>query len=95
VFFSANTEVGIREEVCDILDIMTESLSDKYLDFHAIVGSDRTDCFQYLIDRVNAISHGWREKMLSMRGKEILLNSIAQAIPLFAMLVFKIPKNIC
>jgi predicted amino acid-binding ACT domain protein len=23
VFFSANTEVGIREEVCDILDIMT------------------------------------------------------------------------
>ena len=30
-----------------------------------------------------------------MGGKEVLIKSIAQAVPVFAMMVFKIPKNIC
>ena len=39
--------------------------------------------------------NGWKEKTLSMGGEEILIKSIAQAVPVFAMMVFKIPKNIC
>jgi len=30
-----------------------------------------------------------------MGGKEVFIKSIAQAIPVYAMMVFKIPKNIC
>jgi hypothetical protein len=32
---------------------------------------------------------------MSLGGKETLIKAIAQAIPVFAMMVFKIPKNIC
>ena len=37
----------------------------------------------------------WKEKILSTRGKEVLLKSFVQAIPTYAMSVFKIPKKIC
>lgn len=95
VFFSANTPVEAREEVCTTLDIMTESLNDNYLGLPAMVGIDRSDCFKHLVDRVLAKTKGWKEKMLSMGGKEVLLKSIAQSVPVYAMMVFKITKNIC
>jgi hypothetical protein len=33
--------------------------------------------------------------LLSMGGKEVLIKSIAQAVPVYAMMVLKIPKNVC
>ena len=80
--------------MCTILNIMTEALNDKYLGLPANVGLDKTDCFQYLIDRIVQRISGWKEKLLSAGGKEILLKAVVQAIPTYAMSVFKIPKKI-
>ncbi|GJN16469.1 hypothetical protein PR202_gb03460 [Eleusine coracana subsp. coracana] len=74
---------------------MTESLSDKYLGLLGLIGTDRTDCFLHLINRVRSKTKGWMEKLLSMGGKEILTKSIAQAIPVYAMMVFILLKIIC
>jgi len=93
IFFSSNTEVNVKVEVCDALNIVTEALGDKYLGLPAMVGTDRSDYFRHLIDRVSGRINGWREKLLSLGGKEILIKSIAQAVPVYAMMVFKIPKK--
>lgn len=52
IFFSPNTKVEIREQLCTTLNIMTEALSDKYLGLPANVRLDKTDCFQFLIERI-------------------------------------------
>ena len=95
IFFSPNTNVNTRENVCTELNIETEALSDTYLGLPTMVGVDRTDCFQHLIDRVCQRLKGWKEKTLLMQGKEVLVKSVAQAIPSYAMSVFKLPKGIC
>ena len=85
--FSSSTNVDAKVEVCEALNIMTESLGDKYLGLPAMVGTDQSDCFRHLIDRVNSRINGWKEKLLSLGGKKILIKSIAQAILVYVMLI--------
>ena len=59
------------------------------------MGADRSDCFNHFVERILDRICGWMEKQLSTGGKEILLKSVAQAIPVFAMSVFCLPKGIC
>jgi hypothetical protein len=59
------------------------------------VGADRSDCFESFIERIIQRINGWKEKILSIGGKEILLKAVAQAIPVYAMSVFQIPKGVC
>ena len=38
---------------------------------------------------------GWRNKLLSRAGKEVLLNSVVQSIPSYVMQVFALPNFFC
>lgn len=42
IYFSPNTSVDDKVDVCQILDIMTESISDKYLGLPSMIGVDRS-----------------------------------------------------
>jgi hypothetical protein len=87
--------VEIREEVCSTHNILSEAITDKYLGLPPNIGVDRTDCFLHLIERVISILNGWKEKFLPFGGKEVLMKAIAQALPAYAMSLFKLPKQVC
>lgn len=93
IFFSQNTDVDMRADICVMLNIDNEALSDKYLGLPTLVGLDRSDCFKHLVERIMQRIHGWKEKSLSVAGKETLLKAVAQAIPVYAMSV--LPKGVC
>jgi hypothetical protein len=59
------------------------------------VGADKSDCFEHFIERIIQRINGWKQKHLSIGGKEILLKAVAQAIPVYAMVIFQIPKGVC
>jgi hypothetical protein len=87
-------DVQLKAEICSELNVMTEAISDRYLGLPAMIGIARSDNFVYLLERIIARLSGWKEKLLSMGAKEILIKAIIQAIPVFAMAVFKIPKKL-
>ena len=77
VFFSQNTAPDIRNEVLDILGSMQDSRHDKYLGLQSIIGRSKNQVIAEIKEKVGKKLSGWKEKMLSMGGKEILIKAVA------------------
>ncbi|XP_018715984.1 uncharacterized mitochondrial protein AtMg00310-like [Eucalyptus grandis] len=67
----------------------------KYLGIPSDWGGSKKDIFAWILARVNMKLETWKENLLSNGGKEILIKSVVQAIPQYAMSIFKIPVSIC
>lgn len=95
IMFSKNTSQADRKMVMEILDISTEARNEKYLGLPVYMGRSRAKTFAYLKERVWKKIQGWKEKLLSKAGKDILIKAVAQAIPTFAMSCFDLTKTLC
>lgn len=67
------------------LQLEKEIMSERYLGLHVYVGREKTKVFQFLKERVWQRIQGWKEKLLSKAGKEVLIKEVAYAIPTYAM----------
>jgi hypothetical protein len=95
IMFSENTKARHKAHVRSALNIRTEAVTEKYLGLPVHVGRSRSKTFEYLKDRIWKKIQGWKERMLSKAGKDILIKACAQAIPTFAMSCFDLTKGLC
>ena len=95
IMFSPNTRRNERDEVMQELAIAKETMNERFLGLPVFVGRSKTKVFAYLKECIWTRIQGWKEKMLSREGKEVLIKAVAQAIPTFAMGCFDITKEIC
>ncbi|XP_066396356.1 uncharacterized protein [Miscanthus floridulus] len=95
VMFSPNTKDSDRRGVMQALHIRSETMNEKYLGLPVFVGKSRSSIFAYLKERIWQRIQGWKERLLSRAGKEILIKAVAQAILVFAMGCFDITKELC
>lgn len=59
------------------------------------VGKAKKETFSYLKDWLWKKFNGWKGFLLSSAGKEILIKIVAQAIPIYTMQTFLLPKTLC
>ncbi|XP_031116501.1 uncharacterized protein LOC116020159 [Ipomoea triloba] len=95
VCFSRNTQEMHRVEVAAVLGITQAPNFGKYLGLPAFVGRNRRAALSYIEDKIKQRIGSWNKKLLSQAGKEILLKSVAQAMPTFSMSVFLLPESVC
>jgi hypothetical protein len=86
---------SLRDQIKNILDVHSEALNEKYMGLPSDVGNASSGAFKYLKDRVWNKIQGWMEQCLSAGGKEVLIKSVAQAIPTFSMSCFRLPRGLC
>lgn len=73
------------------LNVRTVSFEAKYLGLPTPEGRLKAEKFQALTERLTKRCNAWDEKCLSAAGKEVLIKSVAQAIPVYVMSVFLLP----
>ena len=70
--------------------IMTKC--ERCLGLSMVGGKSKVATFKEILERIAKWVMGWKEKYISKVGMQILIKTIAQAIPTYSMSTFRIPK---
>ena len=90
---SRNVSNRMRQTLQERLGFKESKTHNRYLGLPTFIGRSKKMVFQGVQDRVWKKLKGWKEKLLSRAGKEILLKAVIQAIPTYAMQCFELPKK--
>lgn len=94
IFFSAKVIQYNRINVCQTLQMEEANEHSTYLGFPNIIGRQKSALLGYLKDIVNDRIWSWDGRHISRSGKEILIKSVVQSLPSYAMSVFLLPLEI-
>ncbi|XP_042968987.1 uncharacterized protein LOC122301658 [Carya illinoinensis] len=94
IHFSRNTPMEVMDNILSISSIKSKGSFERYLGLLAVIGRSKASTFHSLLDRIWSRVKKWKTNSLSATGKEILLKSVLQAIPFYAMGIFLLPNSI-
>jgi len=95
IFFSQNCPLTLKRNLANQLRVPIIDKTGKYLGIPSDWGQSKKHMFAWILARVNSKLEGWKEKLLTKAGKEVLIKTVVQALPQYAMSIFKIPISIC
>ncbi|XP_019182124.1 PREDICTED: uncharacterized protein LOC109177267 [Ipomoea nil] len=95
IVFSRNTAANLRIAVAGTLNVIQSDNIGKYLGLPMGVGRNKKEVFSYIEAKLIHRLSGWNKKILSKASKEILLKSVAQALPTYSMSIYFLPVTLC
>lgn len=95
LFFGKSVSILSKNAIKNLLGVPEIKEYERYLGFPAVVGKNSRASLNYIRDRVWSKLQGWKEKLLSQAGREVLLKAVVQVISTFAMNCFKLLVGIC
>ncbi|XP_015946638.1 uncharacterized protein LOC107471660 [Arachis duranensis] len=95
ITFGNQISIRSRVDIKEILGLSAWDRPGKYLGLPAHWGRSKNRALSWIEDKVVDKLGGWEQKLLNQSGKEVLIKSIIQAIPAYAMNVVLFPKGFC
>ncbi|KAH9651249.1 reverse transcriptase domain-containing protein [Citrus sinensis] len=95
MLFSSGTSQIQKEEFKNIFRLNVVTKHERYLGLPSMVGRRKISFFNEIKLRVLSKLSSWQSKKFSCGGKKVLIKAVVQAIPAYAMSVFKIPQGLC
>ncbi|XP_019194754.1 PREDICTED: uncharacterized protein LOC109188565 [Ipomoea nil] len=95
ISFSRNTHTEMRDLVSGVLTVSQAEDFGKYLGLPSVVGRNRRAVFAYIEQQLKQRFSSWNKRLLTKAGKEVLLKSVAQAMPTYTMSIYLLPITLC
>jgi len=95
LFFSRNTRIDVKQHIRNMMGARIMEDCEKYLGLPMASRKSKVNTFKDLQEKITRRVMGWKEKLISKAGREILIKTVAQAISTYSMCIFKIPKTLC
>ena len=95
LFFGNSISLLSKNAIKNLFGVLEIKEYECYLGLPAMVGKNRRVSLNYIKERIWGKLQGWKEKLLSQAGMEMLLKAIVEAIPTFAISCFKLPMGLC
>lgn len=95
LFFSANIEEGVKNDIKSILGMDEMKEDVQYLGLPAFWGRSKREALGFIRDRIMRKTQGWGNKNLNHASKEVLIKAVLQPIPMYTLMCFKFPLSIC
>ena len=94
-YMDTNTPLSTRNDIRMLLNTTSIEPFEKYLGLPPIIGRGKKQAFAEIKFRIQSKLNGWKTKLLSQAGREVLIKSVAQAIPVYAMNCFLLLAGFC
>ncbi len=91
--FSRNTSPNCQQEMKAMFAEMQDAHPNKYLGLPTVIRRSKTEVFQEIKLRLIRKVSGWKEKLLSYGGREVLKKFVAQALGTYMMSCFQLPNT--
>ena len=95
LFFSRNTSTSTQELIKTKFGAQVIKPHGSYLGLPSLIGKSKRNTFAQMKQKLASKLAGWKEKLLSNAGKEVLIKAVAQAVPSYTMSCFKLPNGLC
>ena len=77
LFFSNNTIKEVQDEIKSKFGAQVIKQHEKYLGLPSLVGRNKKNTFKEIKEKLSKKLAGWKQKLLSKAGKEILIKAVA------------------
>lgn len=91
--FSPNMSRALVENIKNVFGIEVVECHSKYLGLPSSISRNKRGIFSPICTKVSVVVARWKDKLILTVEKEVLIKSMAQAIPNYTMSLFKLPKG--
>ena len=95
IFFSENTRLEVKQDIRALLGARIMEDCERHLGLPMVGGKSKVNAFKDLQEKITYRVLGWKEKYISKARQEILIKTVAHAIPTYSMSILKIPRALC